>query len=173
MAAKTVNPMRNIKIGKLCINTCIKPREARLDKAVKVLEQLTGQTPFTSKSRLTIRGWGIRRNERISTSVTVMGEKAYKLLENALKVKEFELPKSCFSNNGCFGFGITEHIDLDIKYDPACGIFGLNYFVVLERPGVRVARRRRCQSRIGNKQKVRQDDAVQWFKDTFDGVVLE
>lgn len=172
MAVKS-NPMRNIKIAKLSINTCVRPREARLEKAVKVLEQITGQTPFTSKSRLTVRGWGIRRNEKISTSVTVMGAKAYKLLENALKVKEFELPYTCFSNNGCFGFGISEHIDLDIKYDPACGIFGLNYFVVLERPGSRVARRRRCKARIGNKQRVTDDDARAWFKENFEGVILE
>lgn len=167
------NPMRNIRIAKLCINTCVKPKEGKLDKAAKVLEQLTGQVPFKSKSRLTIRGWGIRRNEEISTSVTVRGEKAYKLLENALKVKEFELPKSCFSKTGCFGFGIDEHIDLEIKYDPACGIFGLNYYVVLDRPGSRVAKRRRCKSRIGNKQKVTAEDAQSWFVENFDGVLLE
>jgi large subunit ribosomal protein L11e len=39
----------------------------------------------------------------------------------ALKVKEFELKKKNFSNTGCFGFGITEHIDLGLKYDPATG----------------------------------------------------
>jgi len=171
--AKVGNPMRNIKIAKLSINTCVPPKENRLDKAMKVLEQLTGQTPFTSKSRLTIRGWGIRRNEKIATSVTVMGDKAKELLENALKVKEFELPKSCFSNNGCFGFGITEHIDLNIKYDPACGIFGLNYFVVLERPGARVSKRRRCKAKVGNKQRITAEEAQQWFKENFDGVLQD
>lgn len=167
------NPMRSLRIAKLSINTCVRPKEGRIDKAAKVLEQISGQVPFKSKSRLTIRGWGIRRNEEIATSVTVRGEKAYKLLENALKVKEFELPKSCFSNNGCFGFGINEHIDLDIKYDPAYGIFGLNYYVVLERPGSRVSKRRRCKSRIGNKQKVDAESAQQWFVDNFEGVLLE
>lgn len=167
------NPMRNVRIAKLSINTCVRPREGKIDKAMKVLEQLTGQKPFSSKAKQTIREWGVRRNEKLSTSVTVMGDKAYKLLENALKVKEFELPNSCFSNNGCFGFGISEHIDLDIKYDPSCGIFGLNYFIVLERPGNRVARRRRCKSRLGCKQRVSAEDAQRWFKETFDGVVIE
>lgn len=169
MADKS-NPMRNIRIAKLSINTCVRPKEARLEKAVKVLEQITGQEPFTSKSKLTVRGWGIRRNEKISTSVTVMGKKAHKLLENALKVKEFELPSTCFSNNGCFGFGIS---DLEIKYDPAYGIFGLNYFIVLERPGSRVARRRRCKGRVGKNQRVTAEDARQWFKENFEGVILE
>lgn len=171
--SETSNPMRDLRIAKLSINTCVRPKEGRLDKAAKVLEQITGQVPFKSKSRLTIRGWGIRRNEEIAASVTVRGEKAYKLLENALKVKEFELPKSCFSNNGCFGFGINEHIDLDIKYDPACGIFGLNYYVVLERPGARVCKRRRCKSRVGNKQRVDAESAQKWFTENFEGVLLE
>ena len=29
-----------------------------------------------------------------------------------------------FSENGNFGFGIQEHIDLGIKYDPSIGIYG-------------------------------------------------
>ena len=38
-----------------------------------------------------------------------------------MKVKEFELKKKNFSATGCFGFGITEHIDLGLKYDPGPG----------------------------------------------------
>jgi ribosomal protein L5 len=36
-------------------------------------------------------------------------------------VKEYELKKKNFSATGCFGFGITEHIDLGLKYDPGTG----------------------------------------------------
>jgi len=39
-------------------------------------------------------------------------------------VKEYELIKKNFSNTGTFGFGISEHIDLGIKYDPSTGIYG-------------------------------------------------
>ncbi|ORD94615.1 RL11 [Enterospora canceri] len=168
-----MNPMRRVRIQKLCINTNVKPKEGKLEKAVAVLKQITDQEPFVSKSRLTIRGWGIRRNEKISTSVTVKGEKARRLLEDALKVKEFELPATCFSNNGCFGFGIEEHIDLGIKFDPSIGIFGLNYFVVLEKAGTRVSKRRRCTSRVGKKQRVVTDEAQEWFKTNFDGIIKE
>lgn len=44
--------------------------------------------------------------------------------EAGLKVKEFELIRKNFSAQGTFGFGISEHIDLGIKYDPATGIYG-------------------------------------------------
>lgn len=49
---------------------------------------------------------------------------AEEILERGLKVKEYELKKSNFSETGNFGFGIQEHIDLNIKYDPAIGIYG-------------------------------------------------
>ena len=48
--------------------------------ASQVLEQLTGQQPIFGKARYTVRTFGIRRNERISTSVTVRGEKALQLI---------------------------------------------------------------------------------------------
>ena len=51
----------------------------------------------------------------------VRGFKANEILDRALKVKEYELKKVNFSNTGCFGFGINEHIDLGLKYDPSTG----------------------------------------------------
>ncbi|EES00248.2 hypothetical protein SORBI_3003G057900 [Sorghum bicolor] len=37
------------------------------------------------------------------------------LLESGLKVNEYELLRRNFSETGCFGFGIQEHIDLGIN----------------------------------------------------------
>lgn len=74
------------------------------------------------------------------------GQKAEELLERGLKVKEFELKKKNFSKNGNFGFGINEHIDLGIKYDPNTGIYGMDFYVVLERRGFRVARKKRLST---------------------------
>lgn len=86
-----------------------------------MLEQLTGQQPVFSKARYTVRSFGIRRNEKIACFVTVRGEKAIQLIESGLKVKEYELLRKNFSDSGCFGFGISEHIDLGLKYDPSTG----------------------------------------------------
>ena len=73
---------------------------------------------------------------------------------------------------GCFGFGITEHIDLGMKYDPSTGIFGMNFWIVLRRAGARVGRRKRHKSRMGPKQRVTREHAMQWFKDEFEGIIL-
>merc|ERR1711869_186440 len=110
----------------------------RLTKAGKVLEQLAGQRPVYGRARYTVRSFSIRRNERISCFVTIRGDKAEELLEAGLKVKEFELLRKNFAENGSVGFGILEHIDLGVKYDPTTGIYGMDFYVVLERPGFRV-----------------------------------
>ena len=64
-------------------------------------------------------------------------------------MKEYELVKKNFSDSGNFGFGIQEHIDLGIKYDPNTGIFGMDFYVQLARPGGRVTKRKAQRSRLG------------------------
>ena len=39
---------------------------------------------------------------------------------------------------------------------------GMDFYVVLERPGYRVARRRRIHSRVGVQHRVTKDDAIKW-----------
>ena len=52
-------------------------------------------------------------------------------------------------------------------------ITGMDFYVCLERRGFRVARRRRCKSRIGAPHRVTKEDAIKWFQQKFEGVVLE
>ncbi len=143
-----------------------------MTRASKVLEQLTGQTPVTSKARYTVRTFGIRRNEKIAVHVTIRGPKAEEILERGLKVKEYELRRKNFSETGNFGFGIQEHIDLGARYDPGIGIFGMDFYVVMGRPGARVAKRRQAKARVGFSHRIKKEDTMAWFKQRFDGIIL-
>ena len=169
---KSMNKMRDIQIDKLILNISVGASGDKLTKAIKVLKDLTNQNPVTSKAKYTIRAFAIKRNEEIGCHVTVRGKKALELLKLGLKVKDNELKHGCFSSTGNFGFGISEHIDLGIKYDPNTGIYGMDFFTVLSRKGKRVSRRKRQTSRIGNFQKVTKEDAQKWFSEKLGGTLI-
>ena len=80
-------------------------------------------------------------------------------------------PSVC-SATGNFGFGIDEHIDLGLKYDPSTGIYGMDFYVVMARNGYRVAKRRRCRKRVGVQHRVTKEDTMKWFKQKYDGIIL-
>jgi hypothetical protein len=65
---------------------------------------------------------------------------------------------------GHFGFGVDEHIDLGLKYDPAIGIYGMDFYVVLARPGFRVAKKKRSYGKIGNNHLINKESAQAWYE---------
>jgi large subunit ribosomal protein L11e len=67
---------------------------------------------------------------------------------------------------------VKEHIDLGIKYDREIGTHGLDIYVVLERPGARVGRRKHCRSRVGPAQRVTKEEAMDWYLKTFPSAQL-
>ena len=137
------------------------------------MERVLSFSTLNSLARFTIRTFSIRRNEKISVHVTIRGEKALEILERGLKVKEYELVKQNFSDSGNFGFGINEHIDLGIKYDPNTGIFGMDFYVQLTRPGGRVSKRKARRAHLGYSHKVTREEAMEWFKKQYDGIILD
>jgi len=110
--------------------------------------------------------------KKIAVHCTVRGAKAEEILEKGLKVKEYELRRDNFSGTGNFGFGIQEHIDLGIKYDPSIGIYGLDFYVVLGRPGFNVCHRRQQCGKVGFGHRLTKEDAMKWFQQKYDGIIL-
>ena len=90
---------------------------------------------------------------------------------HAPQVKEYELWKENFSATGNFGFGINEHIDLGLKYDPSTGIYGMDFYMVMGRPGGRVSKRKKGRSTIGAPHRITKEDTMKWFVQEFDGIL--
>ena len=49
---------------------------------------------------------------------------------------------------------------------------GMDFYVIMGRPGLRVARRKHKQGRVGAPHRINKDETVNWFKKRFDGLVL-
>jgi large subunit ribosomal protein L11e len=49
----------------------------------------------------------------------------------------------------------------------------MDFFVVLSRPGARVARRKIRQSRIGAPHRLNKADAMKWFQTKYEGLIME
>ena len=68
---------------------------------------------------------------------------------------------------GNWGFGISEHIDLGIKYDPNAGIYGMDFYVVMKRAGDRVSKRKLRKGKVGQRQRITKEESVAWFEKTW------
>ncbi|MCX8171338.1 MAG: 50S ribosomal protein L5 [Candidatus Bathyarchaeota archaeon] len=166
------NPMFKPRVDKVVVNCCVGKSGEPLEKAIKILEELTGQKPCFRRAKKTIRDFGIRRKEPIACLVTLRGEKAIEFLKRSLEAVDNKIPASSFDNFGNFAFGISEHIDIPgTKYSPELGIVGMDVCVSLCRPGYRVKYRRRARSKVGAKHRVTAEEAMAFMKEEF-GVKL-
>eukprot|EP00438_Fugacium_kawagutii_P027003 Skav232501 [mRNA] locus=scaffold1096:44654:48393:+ [translate_table: standard] len=67
---------------------------------------------------------------------------------------------------------VAEHIDLGIKYDPGTGIYGMDFYVHLSRPGSRVKNRKLKVGKVGAAHKLKKEDGMKWFQTKYDGILL-
>ena len=166
-------PMLKPRIRKVTVNMSIGKSGEPLEKAGKVLQQLTEQGPVKRRAKQTIREFEIRQGEPIACMVTLRKEKARRFLKKALQAVDNKISKNAFDTNGNFSFGINEHIEIpDARYSPELGIFGMDVAVTMGRGGYRVKERRRVKSRIGAKHLLTPQEAIIFVKDSI-GVEIE
>jgi large subunit ribosomal protein L5 len=160
--------MRAIKIGKVVINITAGESGEPLDRAITILENLTGQRPCTRRAKQTIRTFNIRKNEPIACMVTLRGPRAEAVLNKTFAAIGKRINTRSFDRNGNFAFGIKEHIDIPgQRYDPKLGIIGMDVMATVERRGYRVARRRRAKSKVAMSHRVKREEAIEFIKQRF------
>lgn len=162
------NPMLSPRIEKVVVNISVGNNWERLQRAMKLLEQLTGQKPSIRRAKKTIKTFGISKGDPVACIVTLRKQRAYEFLRKALKAVGNKLPISCVDEHGNFAFGIKEHLDIPgTKYDPSIGIFGMDVVVHLARPGLRVQLRKRRRSKVGKKHRLTKEDAIKYVEEKF------
>ena len=136
-----------------------------IKKAAQIMQLVTGMKPAQRQTQARIPDWGIRPGVAVGLVVTLRGEKAIEFLKKALVAKSNKLPQKSFDKNGNFGFGIREYIDLPgAKYDPKLGIKGFDVLVSLMKKGYRVKYRTLKASKVGKKQRVSTEEAIEYLK---------
>ena len=169
-AAQPEGGMRRISIGKVVINIGVGKSGEAVERARKVLEQITSQKPSQRKAKKSIRDFGTHKGEPIGLVVTARGqERCKELIKKLLVAREGKVSESSFDARGSVSFGLKEHIEIPgIRYDPEIGIWGMNVSVVLQRPGYRVSRRVRRTGSLGKSHVVTKQDAMDYFKREFE-----
>jgi large subunit ribosomal protein L5 len=162
------NPMRTIRLGKVTVHVNVGQSGEALEKARKVLGEITGQKPCTKQAKKTVKEFAIREGEPIACLTTLRGEKAVAFLKRSLEAVANTLKRSSFDDYGNFGFGIKEHIEIPgTKYVPELGIFGMDVMGTLERPGYRIKRRRIRPTQVGKRHRITREDAIKFVTDSF------
>ena len=161
------------RIQKVVVNINVGKSGEPLEKASKVLEEITNQKPVKKKAKSTIRDFGIRLGEPIAAVVTLRKQKAIDFLKKVLPVIDNKISRSSFDRQGNFAFGLKEHIEIPgVKYDPDVGIFGMDVCVTMMRPGYRVKERRQEKAKIGPKHILTPEESIVFIKQTL-GVEIE
>lgn len=161
------HPMRKPRIEKVVVNLNVGKSGEPLEKANKVLEEITGQTPVKKKAKKTIRDFGIREGESIAVVVTLRKQSAVDFLKKVLPIVDNKVSQRSFDERGNFAFGLKEHIDIPgVKYDPEIGIFGMDICVTVNRPGQRIKLRKRQSKAIGPKHLLTPEESMFFVKQT-------
>ena len=153
--------MNRVELEKVTLNIGVGGSGEPLENASKLLQQITGQKPLTTRSRDRNPGFGIKKGQEIGVKVTLRGRKAAEFLKKALDAVDNKILFKSFDNQGNLSFGVREYIDFPgMKYDPKIGMIGFDVCVTLCKPGVRVSKRRIASRRVPSKQRVSRDEAI-------------
>jgi len=156
-----MNPMRKIRIEKVTINIGCGESGEKLERAKKLLEDLTNKKVVITKTHRRTT-FGMTKGRAIGCKVTLRGKDAKEFLERALGAIDKKILRTVFDSSGNFSFGIREHIDIPgVRYDPEIGIFGMDVSVTLERPGFRV-KRKKLSMKVGKKHLIKTEEAIDW-----------
>jgi large subunit ribosomal protein L5 len=165
---KWKNPMKKPSLEKIVLNIGVGSGGEELEKAVRVLEQITGKVPLKTLSKVNVKEFNLRIGRPIGCKITIRGNEAEKLLKRLLIVNNNKILRKSFDNFGNFAFGIDEHIKIpQTEYEASIGLWGLDVCGRITRPGMGVKYRRKARSKIPKHHYVSSKEAQYFLKQNF------
>ena len=162
------------KIDKVTINIGVGEAGERLNKAETVIQKLTDHKPIQTLSRTTNKDWGLRKRMPIGCKVTLRGKDADNFLKEALSTRDNKIADYSFDDQGNLSFGVPDHTMFkDQKYDPKIGIFGMDINITMKKPGYRIKNRRIAPRHVPHRHRVKREETIQFFKESFGVEVIE
>lgn len=162
-----INPMQELKIEKVTLNMGAGDDKQKVEKAVKLLEMLTGKKAVITKSKKRST-FGVTKGKPIGAMVTLRKKDAEEFLKKVFVAKENKISLNSFDSSGNFSVGVKEYIDLPgIKYSHEIGMLGFDVAVTVERKGFRIRRRRIRKAHIPKNQNISKEESAEWLKNKF------
>ena len=162
------NPMKKPFLEKLVLNIGVGAGGEELEKAVTVLETISGQKAIKTISKTNVKEFNLRMGRPIGCKITIRGKEAEQLLKRLLIVNNNKMLRTSFDNFGNFAFGIDEHIKIpQTEYEASVGLWGLDVCGRIARPGIRVKYRRKARAKIPSHHYVSRAEAQYFLKQNF------
>jgi large subunit ribosomal protein L5 len=163
-----MNKMKEIKVEKVTLNVGAGKDQKVLEKAVKLMTNLTGIAPVKTITTKRLQAWGLRPGLPIGCKLTLRGEQAKKLIPRLIHAKDNLLSDKCFDNYGNISFGLPEYMDIkDAKYDPEIGMMGLQASITLTRPGFRIRNRKIRSAKVSKTHQIKQEESINFMKEKY------
>lgn len=167
-----MNPNKEIKIDKVTLNIGTGKDQKQLEKALILLETISGRKPVKCTTEKRIQQWGLRKGLPIGAKVTLRGNEAADVLKRLLETKDNKIKETSFDQAGNVSFGVHEYIDIPgMNYIPEVGVMGLEIAITLMRNGYRVSRRKRNISKVSKSHKIKKEESIEFLRANFNAII--
>ncbi len=161
------NVMRGIRLDKVVLNIAVGNDEAKLLRAIKLLEMITERRPTQNLSRKRIAAWKLRKGLPIGARITLRKKKAEEILARLLESIDHKLSERQFTDSG-FSFGIKEYIQIPgIPYQRELGMLGLDVSAAFKRAGYRTGERKIKTGRVPKRHRVTREEILDYARKNF------
>ncbi len=130
------NVMQVPKVEKIVLNAGVGSAtqdKKKLDEAVTVLQNISGQKPVVTKAKKAISNFRLREGVPIGCKVTLRGEKMWEFLDRLVsisipRVRDFRgVSRKSFDGHGNYTLGVKENIIfMEVDRDKISNIAGLD-----------------------------------------------